>query len=146
MDGDESQPGQPRGLLLDIGGVVVRNAVEMSAVLARLEPGLSSTLVQWGGQGGDRDDLWWQMLAGEVTERTYWTQRSGELGAALSRTWDTRALINLIYAEPPEVWLRAETVQLLRDARAAGIPLVPSPMTSWLDPRDSCSERGLTCR
>lgn len=111
-----------RGLLLDIGGVVLRNAATLMAVLARQDPRLAAEIARLGVATA-RDELWQEMLAHEVTERAYWTQRSGELGAVLGEQWDTRAMINRIYDSPPEDWLVPEVGELMHDAKAAGIPL-----------------------
>ncbi len=123
-DRDEPRPRpRARGLLLDIGGVVLRNGVELADSLAQREPALQPMLASLGGLGGARDDLWRDMLAGRVSERAYWSQRSAEMGSALGRTWDTRVMINTMYDAPQATWLRAEVVQLMSDVRAAGLPL-----------------------
>jgi putative hydrolase of the HAD superfamily len=109
-------------LMLDIGGVILKNASMMTDVLAESDPRLA-VVVEELGLASEKDELWAQMLAHTVTERAYWAQRASDLGAAVDERWDTRTMINRMYAAPPERWLIAPVVQLMRDVRAAGIPL-----------------------
>jgi putative hydrolase of the HAD superfamily len=112
-----------RGLLLDIGGVVVETGLRLVARLAEREPAIRPLLEQIGGLGSDTDELWQQMMRREVTERAYWAQRAAEVGAALGQTWDTRAMMDRLHGLPREEWLHADAVQLMADASAAGLPL-----------------------
>ena len=88
-----TEPGRPRGLLLDIGGVVHASGIDLVTRLAEAEPAMRPVLERIGGVGSERDELWQQMLRRQVTERQYWAQRAAELGAAVGQTWDTKALI-----------------------------------------------------
>jgi putative hydrolase of the HAD superfamily len=115
-----------KGLLLDIGGVVLQNGAHLVNRLAQREPRLGPYVAQVSGAtgiAGAGDELWQQMLRHEVTERAYWAQRARELGAALGHTWDTRAMITVLYDMPREEWLLQPTVDLMRDTKAAGLPL-----------------------
>jgi putative hydrolase of the HAD superfamily len=113
-----------RGLLLDIGGVVLKGGAVLVARLAGTEPEIKRLLDSVGGAlATERDELWQQMLRGEVTERAYWAQRSGELGAAVGQKWTTRSLMERLYDGPQEEWLNTVTVDLMRDAKAAGLPV-----------------------
>ena len=112
-----------RGLLLDIGGVVVDTGLHLVARLAEREPAIRPLLDRIGGLGTERDELWQRVLRREVTDRAYWAQRAAEVGAALGETWDTRAMMHRLYALPREQWLRADVVRLMADTRAAGLPL-----------------------
>ena len=112
-----------RGLLLDIGGVVVDTGLHLVARLAEREPAIRPLLDRIGGLGSERDELWQRVLRREVTDRAYWAQRAAEVGAALGETWDTRAMMHRLYALPREQWLRADVVRLMADTRAAGLPL-----------------------
>jgi putative hydrolase of the HAD superfamily len=115
-----------KGLLLDIGGVVLRNGAYLVNRFAETEPRLQPYVARVagaGGIGGPADALWQQMLRHEVTERAYWDQRAGELGAELGQTWDTRSMITALYDMPSSEWLIADTVDLMRDTRDAGLPL-----------------------
>jgi putative hydrolase of the HAD superfamily len=115
--------GRLAGLLLDIGGVVHNTGVRMVGRLAEREPAMRPVIEKIGGIASDRDELWQQMLGRHIGEREYWAQRAAELGAAVGETWDTRALMDRFYTLPEREWLCAETVELMADAKAAGLRL-----------------------
>ena len=125
-----------RGLLLDIGGVVHSTAMHLVGRLAEQEPGMRPVLERIGGIAGDRDELWQQMLRRQVTERQYWAQRAAEFGAAVGETWDTRAMMHRLYELPQQDWLRAEMVDLMTEAKAAGLRLgaLTNDMTAFHGP------------
>lgn len=115
-----------KGLLLDIGGVVLQNGAHLVNLLVQRQPALKPYARRVAGDGGiagPGDELWQRMLRHEVTERSYWEHRARELGAELGQVWDTRAMITALYELPREDWLNAETVQLMIDTKAAGLPL-----------------------
>jgi len=115
-----------KGLLLDIGGVVLQNGAYLVNRLAQREPRLGPYVARVsGGTGvaGPGDELWQQMLRHEVTERAFWAQRAHELGAELGLSWDTRAMITALYEMPRQDWLVQPAVDLMRDTKAAGLPL-----------------------
>ena len=131
-----------RGLLLDVGGVVIAPGPLLVNRVARQVPALAELLEPLGGIGGPGDELWHQMLASKVTEREYWAERSAQIGHALAdragtarpgsgdgaasgtgSLTDTRALMHWLYAGPQEEWLQPEVIQLMRDVKAAGLPL-----------------------
>jgi len=116
-----TEPGRPRGLLLDIGGVVHATGIHLVTRLAEAEPAMRPVLERIGGVASDRDELWQQMLRRQVTEREYWAQRAAELGAAVGQTWDTRAMIGRLYQLPRQDWLRAEMLELVTEAKEAGL-------------------------
>lgn len=110
--------------MLDIGGVVLRTGVHLVNELAEREPRLAPWVAQVGGQiASPGDELWQQMLRREVTERAYWAQRAGEMGAALGESWDTRRMVNHLYEGPASSWLNQVVVDLMRDTLAAGLRL-----------------------
>ena len=115
-----------KGLLLDIGGVVLQNGAHLVNRLAAREPSLQSYVRLIGGEqgiAGPDDELWQQMLRHEVTERAYWARRARELGEELGQQWDTRAMITALYEMPREEWLRSATLDLMVDTKEAGLPL-----------------------
>ena len=109
------------GLLLDIGGVLHATGIHLVGRLAEREPAVRPVLERIGGIATDSDELWQQLLAGRVTERQYWAERAAELGAAVGQTWDTRAMIGRLYQLPQQDWLRADMVDLITEAKAAGM-------------------------
>ncbi len=122
-------PPTARGLLLDIGGVVLRNARELD-----LDRGVA----------GSDDDRWQSMLRHEITEREYWALRASEVGAVLGHEdWSTRDLIHWLYHEAGVEFVVDEMVELMDDARAAGLPVVAltNDLTDfhgqeWVDAQD----------
>lgn len=115
--------GPYKGLLLDIGGVVHRTSMYLAGRLAETEPALRPVLERIGGLGTERDELWQRLLSRQVSEREYWAQRAAEFGAAVGETWDTRALIYRLYDRPERDYLCTETIDLMNDTKAAGLPL-----------------------
>ena len=140
----ESSAGTPRaratgrraGLLLDIGGVVHCTGIHLVGRLADHEPAMKPVLDRIGGIASDRDELWQQVMRHQVTEREYWARRAAELGAALGQTWDTRILMDRFYELPEQEWLCAGTVELMTDAKAAGLRVgaLTNDMTAFHGP------------
>jgi putative hydrolase of the HAD superfamily len=128
--------GRLAGLLLDIGGVVHNTGVRMVERLARREPAMRPVIEGVGGIASDRDELWQRMLRRQVTEREYWAQRAAELGAAVGETWDFQDLMDRFYALPEQEWLCAGTIELMTDAKAAGLRLgaLTNDMTAFHGP------------
>jgi putative hydrolase of the HAD superfamily len=128
--------GRLSGLLLDIGGVVHNTGVRMVERLARREPAMRPVIEEIGGIASDRDELWQRMLRRQVTERDYWARRAAELGAAVGETWDTRALMDRFYQLPEHEWLCAPTIELMTDAKAAGLRVgaLTNDMTAFHGP------------
>jgi putative hydrolase of the HAD superfamily len=128
--------GRLSGLLLDIGGVVHNTGVRMVERLARREPAMRTVIEGIGGIASDRDELWQQMLRRQIGERDYWAQRAAELGAAVGETWDTRALMDRFYQLPEHEWLCAPTIELMTDAKAAGLRVgaLTNDMTAFHGP------------
>jgi putative hydrolase of the HAD superfamily len=120
-----SQPPTARALLLDLGGVVLRNGRElMRGSVVEDRPELAA-YVRETDFAGDRDELWQAMLREEVTERGYWAQRAAEIGRVLGHEgWTTYDLITLLYDCPESEYVNAELLELMVDARAAGLPVV----------------------
>jgi len=115
-----------KGLLLDIGGVVLQNGAHLVNRLAEREPRIHAYVHRVGGDAGvagPDDELWQRMLRHEVTERSYWATRATDLGEQVGEHWDTRAMITALYDMPREEWLQQATVDLMVDTKAAGLPL-----------------------
>jgi putative hydrolase of the HAD superfamily len=114
-----------RALILDLGGVVLRNGRELvrgSVVEERPELAAYVRETDFAGEG---DELWQAMLREEVTERGYWAQRAAEIGRVLGHEgWTTLDLITLLYDCPESEYVNAELVDLMVDVRAAGLPVI----------------------
>ena len=65
--------------------------------------------------------LWRDMLDGRLTERQYWATRATEVSALLGQHWDTRTFYDRACDICGLAWFRGEFVDLLDDARRAGI-------------------------
>jgi putative hydrolase of the HAD superfamily len=117
------RPARARGLLLDIGGVVLESGPVMVDRLARDHPRLQRLLEPLGGISGPGDDLWARMLTREVSEREYWAVRSPQITGAAGTPGDTRALMDLLYTGPSDRWLRQVTLDLMAEVKAAGLRL-----------------------
>ncbi|MGH3436175.1 MAG: HAD-IA family hydrolase [Sciscionella sp.] len=117
-----SAPPTAQGLLLDIGGVVLRGGPMLVRVLADEEPGLRKAVDRLA-VATERDELWQRMLRQEVSERAYWAGVAAELGAAIGEDWDTRTMITKMYDRPAEEWLNDAVVDLMVDTGKAGLPL-----------------------
>lgn len=147
-----------RALLLDIGGVVLRNARELIRMRAAVDAPEVSAYLEEVDFAGPGDELWQQMLRHEVTEREYWARRSGEVGRAMGHDdWTTYDLISWIYHRPEPDWLASEVVELMTDAKAAGLPLVAltndlvdfhgeewAAAQEWLKPFDTIVDGSVT--
>ena len=129
-------PPEPRGLLLDIGGVVHNTGVRLVGRLAEREPAMRPVIEEIGGIASDRDELWQRMLRRQLSEREYWAQRAAEFGAAVGETWDTRAMMRRFYELPEQEWLCAATIELMADTKAAGLRLgaLTNDMTAFHGP------------
>jgi putative hydrolase of the HAD superfamily len=111
------------GLLLDIGGVVLRGGSGIAAMLAEEVPPVRDEAARLGVATA-ADALWRRMLSGQVSERQYWATRAADLGRAVGEVWDTRAFINRLYDRPSWQLLNQEVVALMVQARQSGIPVV----------------------
>jgi hypothetical protein len=112
-----------RGLLLDIGGVVLLSGVELVRRRAPHHPGVHA-LVDLLDFGGDGDERWHAMLRHEVSERGFWAERAELVGDTLGEPdWQTTDLVRWLYHGPDEDWLSSEVVELMLDVKAAGLPL-----------------------
>jgi putative hydrolase of the HAD superfamily len=121
--GMQPAPEGARALVLDLGGVVLRNAREL--VRNRLDDPRVAAYVAELDFAGPGDELWQRMLRHEVTERAYWAHRATEIGELLDDgEWTTRDLVEWLYDRPEEDWLNDEVFQLMLDTREAGLPLV----------------------
>jgi putative hydrolase of the HAD superfamily len=151
-------PPTARALVLDIGGVVLRNARELVRHRTALAEPAVTAYADEIDLAGPGDELWHRMLRHEVTERAYWAQRAAEIGSVLGEDgWTTRRLINWLYERPSSEWLTEEVVALMHDTKAAGLPLVAltndlvdfhgpewADAQEWLEPFDTIVDGSVT--
>jgi putative hydrolase of the HAD superfamily len=121
----DDAPPRARGLLLDIGGVILRNARELIRARVSREGDAVGAYVAEHDVAGPDDAQWSAMLRHEITERQYWADRAREIGAVLGHEdWTTRDLMTWLYHDPEADFLNDEVVELMVDTVAAGLPLV----------------------
>ena len=90
-----------RALVLDIGGVVLRNARELIRARAARDGDVVGAYVAQKDVAGPDDGHWQAMLRHEVTERQYWADRALDLGQVLGHGgWTTRELVTWLYHDP----------------------------------------------
>jgi putative hydrolase of the HAD superfamily len=112
------------GLLLDIGGVIIRTPFELLDAAEHahgLAPGALGPRGPFGPPGSDPE--FDQVAAGELTERGYWARRSRRVAPLLGTEPTTEALIAVLFDLPRELVVRAGTRALITDAEAAGRPV-----------------------
>lgn len=110
-------------LIVDFGGPVLLTPFELAgAAEARL--GLAAGQLGWTGPFAPEQDAEWRdVLVGRMPERSYWARRGEQFGRIVGRAGDTRLLMAALYDGPPDALLRPEALTLIRDARAAGLPV-----------------------
>lgn len=110
----------PTALLLDFGSVISFSAFERHRQSEQLL-GLPTGSLTWLGPiDPATDPLWRRMQQDQITEREYWEQRAGEVGAALGRSWTPRDFFTAIRGTDPNLAIRPSALATIRRVRAAG--------------------------
>jgi putative hydrolase of the HAD superfamily len=110
-----------KGLLLDFGSVIQKSFFETRAEFERLL-GIRSGSLGWAGPfDPDSDGLWQRVVAGDFSERDYWGQRAREAGQLVGQKWAIREFCLKHNELTTNVTLRSEVLQLISDAKRAGI-------------------------
>lgn len=113
----------PRALVLDFGGPVLLTPFE----LVTNEPGTPAygLLHQRGplATAAQPDPVWEDLQAGGITERAYWDARAEQWHDSGGHEPDIRAMIAHLYDPPRPELVREQARTLVRDARAAGLPV-----------------------
>ena len=123
--------------MLDFGGPVLLTPFELTAAAER-RLGLPAGRLAFSGPFPPvRDAEWQRVLGGRLSERAYWARRGAEFAAALGGatacgdpresqgdgTSGIQALMAALFHGPPRGLLRPGALALMRDARAAGLPV-----------------------
>ena len=102
-----------RGVLFDVGGVLIRTPFEMIAQRGLVD-------VAWRGPFDPASDsLFRQVADGSITERAYWKHRSEEVAHLLGLPDGVAAMLQ-VFAAPETDVVRHEIIDLATDLEAAG--------------------------
>lgn len=111
----------PSVLVLDFGGVISRTLFETHDLTERAL-GLAPGTLTWRGPfDPDHDPLWTAMLAGDLSERDYWSRRMAETGALVGETWSAfPEFIGRVRGADPEAVIRPEFREAIEEVQSAG--------------------------
>lgn len=112
-----------RGLLLDIGGVVIRTPFELLAAAERAADLVPNALGARGPFDEAGDPEFVEVADGTLTERAYWQRRAERAAADLGTQPTIRALMLRLFDLPVDELLRPETAELAERARRTGHPV-----------------------
>lgn len=110
-------------LVLDFGGPVLLTVFELAA--AEPDTPAHAVLRDRGPLAPPQspDEAWADLQAGRITERAYWADRAAEWHARGGHGSDIQALVAHLFEPPRPGLVREQARALVRDARAAGVPV-----------------------
>lgn len=113
-----------QALILDFGGVISRTLFETHN-LTEKALGLPAGSLDWQGPfAPENDALWRAMQADEITERTYWRERTREVGALIGENWtEMSQFVCAARGAEPDAVIRPEFRKAITDCKAAGVRL-----------------------
>ena len=112
-----------QGLLLDIGGVVIRTPFELLAPAERRLGLPAGALGARGILDVDGDPAFAQVLAGTSSERSYWADRADRAAQVLGTDGSTRSFMQTLFDLPAEDVVRPEVHELVVAASASRVPV-----------------------
>jgi putative hydrolase of the HAD superfamily len=124
-----------KALIFDFGGPVLLTPFELRAV-GEESMGVPAGSLAWTGPfDPDADPQWRAFQSGEMTEREYWAIQAEKFAQLTGEPATMPALMGHLYDGSPEQLLRPGAVALIRDAKAAGIPvgLLTNDLTTFHD-------------
>ncbi len=110
-------------MVFDFGGPVLLTPFEVRRVGERqlgLEPG---TLSWTGPFDPESDEDWREFQAGRINEREYWANRVEEFAALTGQPASMKVMCGYLYSGSEDELVRPAARALIRDAKAAGIPV-----------------------
>ena len=122
-------------LIFDFGGPVLLTPFELRHVGER-DLGLPPGTFAWTGPFDPAADADWRAFqAGEMNEREYWAIRAAEFAELTGEEPTMPALCSHLYSGSEDELVRPQARRLLRDAKAAGIPvgMLTNDLTSFHD-------------
>jgi putative hydrolase of the HAD superfamily len=112
--------GDGRGILLDVGGVLLPTPWELLAAYEARNGWPPGTLPWRGPLEEATDPLWRSVRAGELSSSGYFDRRAAEISRLLGRPRTWPEVTRAIFETPEGLAVRPEGRVLVADARAAG--------------------------
>jgi putative hydrolase of the HAD superfamily len=107
--------------ILDFGGVISRTPFEQHRLTESVLGLPQGTLTWLGPLAPQTDELWRQMLDGQISEREYWRLRAAEVGRLVGEQWnDMASFLRRIRGPDPNQAVRPEAVAFLTEAKRRG--------------------------
>lgn len=122
-------------LIFDFGGPVLLTPFELRHVAER-DLGLAPGTFAWTGPfAPERDAQWREFQSGGMNEREYWALRAQEFADLTGEEPTMPALCAHLYSGSEDELVRPQARALMRDAKAAGIPVgaLTNDLTSFHD-------------
>jgi putative hydrolase of the HAD superfamily len=120
-DGMNTQARQYKGLLLDFGSVIQKSFFETRGAIEELLD-LEEGAIDWAGPFDPAaDSLWRQVVEGQFGERDYWSRRARDVGKLVGEEWTIQDFCMKHNELAAEKVLRPEVLQLIADAKRAGV-------------------------
>lgn len=122
-------------LIFDFGGPVLLTPFELRYVGER-DLGLTPGTFAWTGPFAPEEDRDWQVFqSGGMNEREYWALRAAEFAELTGEPATMPALCAHLYSGTEDELVRPGARALMRDAKAAGIPVgaLTNDLTSFHD-------------
>lgn len=113
-----------KALVLDYGGVISKTPFETWDTTEKALGLPAGSITMTGPFDPDRDPAWAAMQAGDMTEREYWYQMVGRIGAMVGEEWtDMVTFIRRGRGNDPMENTRPEAMEMIAQAKAAGMKL-----------------------
>jgi putative hydrolase of the HAD superfamily len=124
----------PKGVLLDVGGVLLPTPWELLADFEARQGWPAGTLAWRGPLDPATDPLWRSVQAGRLPSRGYFDRRAAEISRLLGRPLRWPEVTRAIFETPAGLAVRPEGRVLVDDARAAGMRtgLLTSKLVAFL--------------
>jgi len=123
-----------KGVLLDVGGVLLPTPWELLEDFEARQGWPPGTLAWRGPVDSATDPLWRSVEAGELTSRGYFDRRAAQLSRLLGRPLSWPEVTRAMFETPAGLAVRPEGRALVGQARAAGLRtgLLTSKLVAFL--------------
>lgn len=110
-------------MVFDFGGPVLLTPFEVRQVGER-QLGLVPGTLSWTGPfDPESDEDWRQFQSGHINEREYWARRVADFAAITGQPASMQVMCGYLYSGSEDELVRPAARALIRDAKAAGIPV-----------------------